>query len=445
MGYKILFIDDESDRINGIMDALVEAKIWDQDRLSETVRQLSGSDDKFEVFNAAGGERVAIASSFADAFRRVQAAGNGNEYEWFFIDRNLENYDDVQKVKNGQTNSLDVGDKKFAPDFIKGTAFLGDYFYIMLLTAGVPCEKICLLTANELDDRALINSPFVPRVPQSIIKHNTDDNELLKEKLEGSDGAQIRFLYDSVFSSPSVNSVFDKQHIIKFIDFLVELRKSNSWDHDPDDGITLRNMIEEVVNNYILKHQEWHEPEKQGDSDQESEKKNDNKRDNYLRKKFFAPCWKRFGQDLWDLDMARMNLINIKNENELEWFERLDEGNEAHIKIVKDYLSKRKREKVSSFDVDKACKNVFRYQRALNVGELSGFYNSENPPPWPPKCIVSYIDNIYTVTCEISAHTGKEGSYRKLSQDGWEALLHGMLQIMKWVADQPPVGGQATP
>ena len=57
-----------------------------------------------------------------------------------------------------------------------------------------------------------------------------------------------------------------------------------------------------------------------------------------------------------------------------------------------------------------------------------------------PKYIFSYIDNIYTITSEFSAHgrNDKTTDAEGFSPDGWSALLSGMLQIMQWVADKNP-------
>ena len=55
-----------------------------------------------------------------------------------------------------------------------------------------------------------------------------------------------------------------------------------------------------------------------------------------------------------------------------------------------------------------------------------------------PKFIFSYIDNIYTVTSEISAHGKNDKTTEGLCADGWSALLSGMIQIMQWVAETNP-------
>jgi hypothetical protein len=66
---------------------------------------------------------------------------------------------------------------------------------------------------------------------------------------------------------------------------------------------------------------------------------------------------------------------------------------------------------------------------------LINFYNKQGKnTPSPPKYIFSYIDNIYTVTSEWSAHGRNAQTTNDLTKEGWEALLNGMLQILQWVA-----------
>jgi hypothetical protein len=66
------------------------------------------------------------------------------------------------------------------------------------------------------------------------------------------------------------------------------------------------------------------------------------------------------------------------------------------------------------------------------------YFGNATHPGLPPKYIFSYMDNIYTVTSEFSAHGKNATTTNDLSPDGWSALLSGMLQIMQWVADTNP-------
>ena len=92
--------------------------------------------------------------------------------------------------------------------------------------------------------------------------------------------------------------------------------------------------------------------------------------------------------------------------------------------------------------IDEKCEicldNVINYDTARFLTALNLLYFGKPPKDLPPKYIFSYIDNIYTVTSEFSAHGKNDKTTDGLSPDGWSALLSGMIQIMQWVAKGNP-------
>ena len=113
--------------------------------------------------------------------------------------------------------------------------------------------------------------------------------------------------------------------------------------------------------------------------------------------------------------------IKDKNRNTLLWLEDSD---------LNRYLNE--------LQIQSPLDKLRQYDTARFLAALNQLYFGDPPKDLPPKYIFSYIDNIYTVTSELSAHGKNDKTTEGLSVDGWEALLSGMLQIMKWVADTNP-------
>ena len=153
-GSKILFIEDQTNIDQQIINCLEVAELLDSD--------IYGREELNEKTNG----NIVIATSFRDAFERIIELGDGLEYEWIFLDRDLahyafssENSTILQEYIASDSEDLSIGDQIFTKKFFNGLVqgdsntgeqhiFAGDYLFIMLINAGVPIEKICFLTAN---------------------------------------------------------------------------------------------------------------------------------------------------------------------------------------------------------------------------------------------------------------------------------------------------------
>lgn len=420
-GSKILFIEDEINLDNKIIGCL------------EAARLISGDISDREELNESTDGNIVIATSFTDAFEKIISLGDGSEYEWIFIDRNLAEYaissEETIILRDYITSKLEdffIGDQIFTKKFFNGLIqeysntgeqriFAGDYLFIMLINAGVPIEKICFLTANnDASMEELTKSPYLhkKRLPE-VISKDSDGYKKLEEKLRDSHGAKVRFLYREIFNNEKVKNVFGS-YIEQFISVLAKRYKYGSnATYTKGDGILLRNMIEMGIPQIV--------PE-------EYSKKTIRKFLNCANAKYntkpkdYAPTEEE--KKLHNIWIKMLNeSVKIGEKNSLLWTDKKDLENRFG-----------KIEKKGEICLD----NVINYDTARFLTALNLLYFGEPPSDLPPKYIFSYIDNIYTVTSEFSAHGKNDKTTDGLSLDGWSALLSGMLQIMQWVTDTNP-------
>ena len=413
-GSKILFIEDESNLDNKIIDVLEDAGL------------INGDVSDRETLNKQTNGDIVIATSFQDAFKRITALGDGSEYEWIFLDRNLAEYEIlsensstlIEYINNDSVDfSIDdrIFSKKFFNGFVQGDLqrgqpklFVGDYLFIMLINAGVPVEKICFLTANnDASMEELTKSPYLhkKRLPE-VIEKTPEGYKGLVKKLQHPHNAKIRFLYRDIFHNKKVDHVFGS-YIEDFIAVLAKRYKSNAdTEYTKGDGIVLRNMVESVVS-YIA------------DDNNFKNRLNDPKEVETVRRFLNCNLLGYSGQFEQRLSHIHSNFVNICN------------------KLKKKVLNKNDKMAITKWISDYEADLIIEYSNAKVVTALNDFY-FHAPYDFPPKYIFSYIDNIYTVTSEFSAHGKNDKTTDGLSSDGWSALLSGMLQIMQWVTDTNP-------
>lgn len=429
IGSKILVIEDErsgiSDFSKSLCFSLLDSKEEQERRLCEwnaipqnmpkTASGTSVSDEDkdeyyFNQFNNFWAGNAICPRSFEDAYRIVGAIGTGEEYSLIFIDRNLETYHDIGR-------RIEIGDKEFSPEFFAGSnKFAGDYLFSMLATAGVPIEKICFLTANnDASIEELGKSLFLlNKLPPKIISKTDKGYKEVVEILNDCHKAKIRFLYKELFENKKVCDIFG-ENIDKFIAILA--KQSKHENSSKDDGNTLRKMIEAVVS-YIVDEvfsSKWKPGERHTVR-------------NFLNSQ---SCYKTRLPDkcAWDMYQNWLKLsvelghfpISTEDQNYIEntYFPNLEKG--TGVKKGKE-----------------DAEEIIKYSTAKVLHLLYDHFYKDNLSPNIPKYIFSYIDNIYTVTSEVSSHGPNPNTTDGLSPDGWSALLSGMIQIMQWVADTNP-------
>lgn len=417
MSGKILFVDDECLNRFGEPHPHI---------ITNTVHKLIKD-------GCLADEQCEIAKSFEDAVNKVINVKNGNDYSWIFIDRNLGTFTDINAEKP-ITVKVDKNTIEFNNKFFKNFEnFEGDYLYFLLRKNGVPIEKICFLTANDPNNNGensrlrTSHLVFDKDIPNTIIKlektstkssmegndddeyiANDDDEKKLYETIANSLSVQISFKYREIFNNEKVKDIFGP-YINDFIKMLAERYKNGQVAFERKNGIVLRNMIEAVVA--------------------------------YIGEKYFK-----------DSDLRCRDLLNNKAKYNIKFDKKLNP------KLVKHYFNyveqngiptDTDQSKVENFlsnidyyqtNKNKICddaKNIISISQSLAIScilnKLQKLYEA-NISKLPPKYIFSYIDNIYTVTSEISAHGKNDKTTEDLGADGWSALLSGMIQIMQWVA-----------
>lgn len=417
---RILFVEDQYDTLQSYLKVLKTCNLITDDELKE-INRFKGNTQKeqFEKFNSVLNGRIEVATCFADAFEKIQEAKTGDEYDCFFIDRNLAGYSDIDMLfkKNHQIKAQ----KEFSQDFFNGfksssedtKIFIGDYFVVVLINAGVPIEKIYFLTANNNGIQELLKSPYLHanRLPRYIDKTNDSFKEDLIEILNNSHCAKVRFLYKDILGNAKVKDIWGA-YIEKFIAILAKRYKSGAKSNYKGDGIILRNMIEAIVA-YIA------------DDNNFKSRLQDPKEKDTVRRFLKCNLLGYSGQFEKMLSHIHTNCVDICNNLNKKVLTKIDESDIR--KHIQNY----------SKDINKETDLIIEYSNARVLTALNDFYFND-PYDFPPKYIFSYIDNIYTVTSEFSAHGRNDKTADELSADGWSALLSGMLQIMQWVAATNP-------
>ena len=429
MASKILFIEDQLEDITKvILQCLRDSGLIKLEEFIKLRQLTKQGDNPIEPINKSEilKDKVEFAESFGDALERIKKAGNGFDYRWFFIDRNLEYFDDKKSRF----------DSKFC-DFFKGKE--GDYLYIRLRQAGVPDEKICFLTANG-EENPFASSDFFDHSdpqskPQVIMKNtaagkqpgesSTSDGKAPKklvEYLRSAGPTKIRFKYKKIFGNQKIKAILGK----KMEDFIELMARSEypegaaGFKFDEGDGILLRNMIEWVVATLS------------GKTDEDISVRhflNDsaNGYSSRYRQPLDIKSWvhwyKRKGCQLPTKD----NITEDDLKNQEDWFSKNTSNNKWKTphEMTEDYFNR-----------------IFCISMWIEFHLLLNDLSSN--PDIIPKYIFSYIDNIYTVTSEWSAHGGNPTRVTDLSAEGFRALVYGMCQILDWFADKYPNQPQPT-
>ena len=425
MASKILFIEDD---VATITKSILPS-LWNADLIKSAVdltklKNLTERRDnpiqqinKSEILK----DKIEFAESFGDALERIKKAGNGFEYRWFFIDRNLEYFEDKQSRF----------DSKFCVFFKEKE---GDYLYIRLRQAGVPDEKICFLTANGNENPFAYSEFFDHSKPLFIMKNTTAGSQpgeastsdvkipkKLVEYLRSAGPTKIRFKYKKIFSNQKIQSILGKK-MEDFIELLARIEYPEGaagFKFDEGDGILLRNMIEWVVavlsgkaNEDISVRKFLNDPSNQyclvttHDMKQWSYW--------YYRKKGFP---------------RKDNIIKNDIDQQIDWYNKNRPNQEkTSQEMAEDYFTR-------LFFISEW---IIHLQLEKLSPDSKEFPKDEYPDDKVPKYLFSYIDNIYTVTSEWSAHGGTPNKVTDLSAEGFRALVYGMCQILDWLADKYP-------
>ena len=410
-GSKILFIEDEINLDDKIIDALEAAGL------------IAGDIGDRDALNNKTNGNIVIATSFTDAFERIISLGDGSEYEWIFLDRNLAEYaissEKSTKIKEYIGSSIEdfsIGDKVFTKKFFDGFTcnnseneqliLAGDYLFITLINAGVPIEKICFLTANnDSSVKMLEKSPYLhkKRSLQILDKSDAAGFSDLEDILKNSHKAKIRFLYRDIFNNTKVQNIWGP-YIEDFIAILAKRYASGAGAGYKGDGIILRNMIETGLPKIV--------PARYGIRKYLNNASNQYNPSSSLKLDPYDKTLHKTWKDMIDKS------IKAQKGNTLLWWN--DKNLQAELNSLQSTIIL---DDLKAYD-------AARFFAALN--QL--YFGNSVPSGLPPKYIFSYMDNIYTITSEFSAHGKNATTTNALSSDGWSALLSGMLQIMQWVA-----------
>ena len=285
---------------------------------------------------------------------------------------------------------------------------------------------------EELEKSPLLHQNRLPR----IITKSVDDNEI-KKILQNSPCAKIRFLHRDIFANEKVQEIFGP-YVEEFIAALARRYKYGSnAKYRKGDGIVLRNMVENVVR-YIAKKHFPNDPDLSCRDLLNHEDSGYNLQwDKLVPKDYNDPgCNLQYGiNDKFDRFVFK------------DWCRYLDQyqvlpdiNNQADIEnyLKNTYPQKYNNPKYPQNAAEQAKKIIVCTREIKTLIALQAIYRNSSQYAGLPKYIFAYIDNIYTVTSEFSAHGRNDKTTKGLSTDGWSALLSGMLQIMQWVAATNP-------
>ena len=430
MAGKILFVDDEC------------TSLKTPHAITNTLHEIGNAEEKVNSGT------YKFAESFEKAVQVINEAGRGEDYSWFFIDRNLGEFSDIKNK-----SSRKIGEIEFKHEFFECfKRFEGDYLYFLLRKAGVPIEKICFLTANDPSSNGeasgLRATPFLfeTEKPNCIIKldnkqcvdsaGNDDDDgstskaaeEKLKEMITKTEEVQIRFVYKDIFENSWLEGNFRATSLLN--DFLKLLKKCKCNEKfDQNDGMTLRNMVEILVDQ-IMPSNEKDISVRKFLNDSENQYHGASKKEDTNDPEF--KCNNRVFSNLEDKEIKDF------------WL--------SACKIYKPFPTETNKSKLESFyqkkgwkpdDAKKIAEYIIDLSTATPMYRLLSmqYVYSVNWDPkssLPPKYIFSYIDNIYTVTSEWSAHGKNLTKTDELSLEGWKTLVYGMCQILQWFAKKHP-------
>lgn len=418
MAGKILFIEDEhTDEGGFIQNALNEFK------------GIEGFKDIKK--------QVEIAENFEEAVRKIVAAGDGADYSWFFLDRNLSKFSDVPDEENKDPNKnsklpgveLPSGEKiVFSEGFFQCFhEFEGDYLYFLLRKAGVPIEKICFLTGNDPNNdrgKSLQSTPFVfgEKTPEVIVKSKPDANQSAMSfvnddsvKIENSPTADVAALVEKIGKTPQVqlrckySEIFKDEEKLKDIigegnsnKFLEVLEKIESKKicTDKEDGVVFRNMVENIC--AWLKRDGSIEPRRLLNN---IDKQNDfayslNCKNFKCAYEHLLSGKKKAWRNQLQLQLPEWKDLQNALDNDVKLLPGADDADAADAAALLCYLNYYLQD----------CKDI-------------------------PKYFIACLDHVYTLTSEFSAHGKCDIDVNDIP---WRALADDMITILKWCVKRPP-------
>ena len=420
MGGKILFVDDyfreknDIDCIQSTREMTMQTDCLKKQNDGECIQGALDDLKKIEDFKDIE-KQVEFAKSFEEAVRKIVAAGDGADYSWFFLDRNLESFSDVK-------NELSVtlpgeAEIKFSQKFFECFKnFEGDYLYFLLRKAGVPIEKICFLTGNDPNnsvDKSLKSTPFVfgEKTPEVIRKGDpnkqpsspgdddadpklTNAQEELVKKIRNTLQVQLRSRYSEIFKHETkLNNIFGNDIINRFLGVLEKIEKGQT---QKDDGVVFRNMVEKICS--------WLGGASIRATEPRAFMNNIDTQNDFA----YSLNYKNF-------EFAYKHLLSMKEKT---WRNRLPEW-----KDLQDDLDNNV-ELLPGADAAAAaallCYLNYYLQDCKDI----------------PKYFIACLDHVYTLTSEFSAHGKSDVNEADIP---WRALADDMITILKWcVANNPP-------
>lgn len=387
-GAKFLFIEDEKSNLSFILNGLTAA-IPRQDN-----EQLPDK-NCFSEFNKNNYiKKIAcFAESLQDALEKIDDVCVGKtRYECIFLDRNLSSFSD------SKTGEIKYNGGSYIPTSNESKIYDGDNLYVRLICAGIPAESIFIMTANDPQKEQMALPYFIDKNKVQVISRTRDtgtaDEDVFEDDTENENSeskfvsvlrncinTKVRFRYSEIFDSPRFQEIFSDNAISswdeKFIEILARVLYGRVDDQLSDIGITLRNMTE-----YIC---DW-----------------------LGREKFSAN-----NSDNYDVRYTLNSCESKYNFNYINFSKTLQELLYEHVKIIRQ--SPQEAENAVNTCIYMAAANFFLQDKSAI-----------------PKFILSYIDNIYTVTSEFSAHGRRNHTYNDVSREGWTALVYEMVQVLQW-------------
>lgn len=391
---------------------------------------------------------------FEKAQKKATEVGEGKDYDCIFIARDLSGF--VSAVK--ELPSVNLRKPLIDPRFLERTtgntpdaaeipeasmpfddicqAFdngkkMGDFIYLLLRQQGIPQEKLFLYGVDDTPGIAdILTLRGVNFIKQNLFGNDKDGGAQLdinskyltvKSICGACEEARVYYRYKHIFEKlthPKLEPLY--QRVDKFISLLAELETGSVLSYDAA-AVELRKMTEDIAGVY-------------GQCDAKVRKF---LADSIYNKSLPKGCSKV--EEAY-MELVKKNILHL--DGKIDDPQKINDPRQACINnAYKEFTTNNGFKSKKDFYVDYNQKVSRLLLLCFSIGCNDRSTNSFH------KYVFSCIDNIYTVTCECSLHSGPHTNFNqppKLPQDqvAWHTLFNGlfnnMLAVLDYIARFPP-------
>lgn len=316
-----------------------------------------------------------FAESLQDALEKIDDVCVGKtRYECIFLDRNLSSFSD------SKTGEIKYNGGSYIPTSNESKIYDGDNLYVRLICAGIPAESIFIMTANDPQKEQMALPYFIDKNKVQVISRTRDtgtaDEDVFEDDTENENS-------ESKFVSVLRNCINTK----------VRFRYSEIFDSPRFQEIFSDNAIPSWDEKFI----------------------------DILARVLYG----RADDQLKNIGIT----LRTMTEYICHWM-----ANQFSLPGDKCDVRSLLNNPQNQYNYNRInCERYKNCEATCILGYID-FYLQEGCNI--PKFILSYIDNIYTVTSERSAHGKKDHKDEEVSPEGWIALVYEMIQVLLWCVRQ---------